>query len=137
MYETISKAIKNEFEEPTPQSIEDAYEQLYRYTSRLSDMDDFDTKMLQHIKTLSETKPFDKAFEEVVNTDYEFCNFDYFKEAFNYVKPVNLEQALDKSLKSRQPSVTWNSEINWMVQHLTIEFEGTQYTIDQLKSQID
>lgn len=139
MYEAIKKEIMDEFDitDSSNLTIEDAYEILYRLTSRLSDMDDFSNSILKSISVImDEGTPFATAFEVVINNDYEFANFDYFKDAFNHFKD-NLEEEFKKACRSVNPARSWNASINWMFDHATITVDGTDYTIKQLKSLIN
>lgn len=139
MYEAIKKTIMDEFDiaDSSNLSIEEAYEVLYRLTSRLSDMDDFSNSIIRSIANMmDEGSSFETAFKVVIDNEYEFADFDYFKDAFNHFKD-NLEEEFKKACKSVSPSRSWNASIGWMFDHATITVDGTDYTIKQLKSLID
>lgn len=139
MYNTIKDAINKVYEDEYPKNLtfEEAYEKLYRLTSRLADMDDFSTPLLRSMKSkLDSGKPFNLAFAETVDAEYEFANFDYFKDAFIKYHE-DLEEALNKAVESRSPSTTWNTEINWMFDHAVIDVNGTDYTLKQLQKEVE
>lgn len=139
MYEAIKKTIMDEFDvaDTDNLSIEDAYEVLYRLTSRLSDMDDFSTSLLRSIaEKINQGASFETAFKATIDNEYEFADFDYFKDSFNHFKQ-DLEQEFTKAVKSLNPARSWNASINWMFDHAVINVNGTDYTIKQLKSELD
>ena len=146
MYEAIKQSMMEEFnplQDTSSLSMEEAYEVLYRLVTRLSDMDDFDTKLLRRIydtmtseSSESSDEAFIKAFNQVVDADYEFADADYFKDALNTYKK-DLKEALIKSINSGKPSNTWNAEINWLFNHAVINVDGTDYTLPQLKKLLD
>lgn len=139
MYEAIKKEIMDEFDitDLSNLTIEDAYEVLYRLTSRLSDMDDFSNSILKSIASImDEGNSFEKAFEVVINNDYEFANFAYFKEAFNHFKD-DLKDAFKEACKSVNPARSWSASIHWIFDHATITVNGAEYNIKQLKSLIN
>lgn len=139
MFEAIKQEINKVYEDEYPKDLtfEEAYEKLYHLTSRLADMDDFSTPLLRSMKSkLDSGKPFNTAFAETINSEYEFANFDYFKDAFTKYQD-DLEEALNKSMKSKSPSTTWNTEINWMFDHAVINVNGTDYTLKQLQREVE
>lgn len=137
MYDSIKKAIYDEFVPDTSNlSLEQAYEVLYRLYTRLQDMDDFSTDLLQSIQAkIDAGASFRDAFANTINQDYEFANFDYFKDAF-YKYEKDLERVFKEALKSNDPASHWNAEIDWLASHAVVNFEGTDYTIDQLMKKI-
>lgn len=139
MFNAIKEAIDKVYEDEFPKNLtfEEAYEKLYRLTSRLADMDDFSTQLLRSMKSkLDSGKPFNIAFAETIDSEYEFANFDYFKDTFIKYHE-DLEEALNKSVESRSPANTWNAEINWMFDHAVINVNGTDYTLKQLQKEVE
>lgn len=137
LFKSIHEALENEFTLETPLTLEQAYEQLYDKVDRLRDMDDFSASILRSIYTkMQQGLSFTDAFKEVINNDYEFADFDYFKDVFEIHKE-NLLDLLKKSVNSSNPSRIWSSEILWIFEHYTIEYNGSQYTLNQLKEKLD
>lgn len=138
MYEAIKQSINGEFNSSSnPNSISEAYEQLYRWTSRLADMDDFNTDILKAIQTeMSGGLKFEDAFKTVIDEKYEFADYSYFKDAVVKFHD-SLVETLDNALATKSPSNYWNKEIDWMAQHAVITVDGNDYTIDQLKNKLD
>lgn len=137
MYDSIKKAIFDEFVPDTSNmSLEQAYEVIYRLYTRLQDMDDFSTDLLSSMKAKMDSgASFRDAFANTINQDYEFANFDYFKDAF-YKYEEDLKRVFNDAMNSDNPAEYWNNEITWMASHAVVNFEGTDYTIDQLMKKI-
>ena len=138
MYEAIKKEILNEldFDENT-ESISDAYEKLYRLTSRLSDMDDFSKSILLNIyDKMNSGLSFTEAFKQVINSDYEFADYDYFKDVVTYFNR-SLQDELVKAINSRDPENSWNASIYWLLNNATISVNNKSYTINELQSLIN
>lgn len=138
MYEAIKKEILNEldFNENT-ESISDAYEKLYRLTSRLSDMDDFSKSILLNIyDKMNSGLSFTEAFKQVINSDYEFADYDYFKDVVTYFNR-SLQDELVKAINSRDPENSWSASIYWLLNNATISVNNKSYTINELQSLIN
>lgn len=143
MYEAIKQKLIDEFDtlhNANNLSYEEAYETLYHLTSRLSDMDDFSTGLLKDIyKAMGEDlsdESFVKAFQYVIDSEYESADFDYFKDSVISYK-ADLNEALQKAVKSSSPSRSWNADIYWLFNHAVINVDGTDYTVKQLQSLLD
>lgn len=138
LFKALYEAQQEELRISDKLTLEQAYEQLYNRVNRLQDMDDFSSSLLKSIyNKMQNGQPFDKAFEQTINTEYEFADFDYFKDVFNLHKE-NLFELLKKSvLASTVPSRTWASEIKWMFDHETITYNDAEYTLSQLKDKLD
>lgn len=138
MYENISNAIEGEFSNDSVyESFEEAYEKFYHLVSRLADMDDFSSDILNSIKTRMDSgDSFINAFRGVIDSDYEFADFSYFRDSFEYFKD-ELLTALTKSVNASDPAFIWNSEINWLFNNSTINVNGKDYTLSQLRDIIE
>lgn len=134
MYENISNAIEGEFSNDSVyESFEEAYEKFYHLVSRLADMDDFSSDILNSIKTRMDSgDSFINAFRGVIDSDYEFADFSYFRDSFEYFKD-ELLTALTKSINAPDPAFIWNSEINWLFSNSTINVNSKDYTLSQLR----
>lgn len=142
MYDAIKQSLLEEFS-PTnldSQSLEDAYETIYRLVVRLQDMDDFSDDILKNIyKAMGgnlTADSFVKAFKQVISSEYDSTEADYFSNALNTYKE-DLKEALLKAVESSSPSDSWNADINWLFNHATINVNGTDYTINQLQTILD
>lgn len=143
MYEAIKQKLIDEFDtlnNANNLSYEEAFETLYHLTSRLSDMDDFSTELLRSIyKTMGDDlsdDSFVKAFHQVIDSEYDSADYEYFKDSVISYK-ADLNQALQKALKSSSPAKSWNADIYWLFNHAVINVDGTDYTVKQLKSLLD
>lgn len=137
---TLFKKAMYEGEDLKADTIEDAYEQLYRRVTRIQDMDDFSIEILQSVKSLLDKGvSYENAFKQVLDSQYEFADYNYFADVLTNQKE-NLLQLLDKVLKSDSPEEAeklWNTEINWIADHYVINYNGTDYTLEELQSKIE
>ena len=138
-YALFKKAMY-EGEDLEADTIEDAYEQLYRRVTRIQDMDDFSIEIIQSIKSLLDKGvSYENAFQQVLDSQYEFADYNYFADVINNQKE-NLLQLIDKALKSDSPDEvenTWRTEIDWIADHYIIDYNGTDYTLEQLRDKIE
>lgn len=142
MYTNISESIRGLREEDVVESYEEAYNKLYRLVTRLEDMDNFDNNILLKIRDrmkeyddLDENLAFQRAFKEIIDNDYEFSDFDYFKPAFDN-QYVNLFDSFKKAIKSKSPENSWRHDIDWYASHLTLTVDGIQYTLNDLMNKV-
>lgn len=137
MYESIKQAILGKVQESEVTSFEDAYNKLYQFISRLSDMDDFTTSLLRSIQNkITNGKSFDEAFASTIDSEYEGIDFTYFAEAFKKYRD-DIELAFNNAIANPNPARSWNADINWLVDHAVISVDGTDYTIKQLQRKLN
>lgn len=136
MYEAIKKEILNELDLST-ESFTDAYEKLYRITSRLSDMDDFSESILRNIyNKMNSGMSFTNSFNSVIDSDYEFADSTYFQEALSKFNK-QLQDELIKALNSNDPEQSWNASVYWILNNASIDVNGKSYTLDELQKLIE
>lgn len=143
MYINMDKSIRGLREEDKIDSYEEAYNRLYNLVARLQDMDNFDNKILLKIKdkmseydNLDDNLSFQKAFKEVIDNDYEFSDFNYFKPAFDTYY-TNLFDSFKKAIKTNKPEDSWSHDIDWYAQHATITLDTRQYSLNDLMNIIN
>lgn len=118
-------------------SLGDTYEVFYRIISRLLDMDDFSSSMLQEVKTrIDKGESFTGALNSAIDNSYPFAKAEYFKQAISYLKD-DLQEAFDRAVTSSNPADSWNADVHYLAKNKTINWNGNEYTLDQLQSLIE
>lgn len=137
MYEALKEGINRETKVVTDvTTLEDAYETLYHLVSRLRDMDDFGDTILTHIYELNKQVDFPKAFEHVINNEYEFADYNYFKDSVTKYES-DLVRILNDAISSDNPIKNWSDDINWLADHAVINLNGNDRTLEQLRQEIE
>lgn len=138
LYQSLKEAFTDEFTPDIKTSgLEDAYEKLYQLVTRLQDMDDFNSSMLEEVRLkINSGIPFLQAFKGVIDTNYEFANYDYFKDSFKHYEE-SLKDLFNKAITSTQPGVVWGRGVNALSEEATIKIGDKDYTLDELKTELD
>lgn len=118
-------------------SLEEAYNTLYEIVTRLQDMDDFDNNLLSLVhKTIDEGASFKTAMSEAIDAGYEFADSDYFKDVLNSCEG-ELKEIFDKVIKAKNPAEDWTTEIRYLAENTTLNYNGKDYNLKELRDLVE